>query len=145
MAVDKLLANFPIYINTGTEETPIWTRIRGISEVSPSPSSNTVDGRDFESGLWAEPMISGRGLSFSVTGFRMEDETTGARDPGQEAVEASGLLGGQAGREQYQIQGSGGKTITFTANAEVTDFGGSQDDLASWECTLTCVGAPVYA
>lgn len=146
MAVDKILAkNFPIYINTGSESVPVWTQIKGINSVTRAPSTATVDGRDYDSGTRLEPMVVNRGDTFTASGFRMQDETTGTRDAGQAAVETSARLVGQAARSQYQIQGPGGTTITFNANAEVNDLGGGADDLATWSATLTVVGDVTYA
>lgn len=146
MAVDKILAkNFPIYINTGAEGAPTWTQIKGINSVTRAPSTTTVDGRDYDSGTRLEPMVVNRGDTFTASGFRMQDESTGTRDAGQQAVEDSSKLTGQSAREQYQIQGPGGTTITFKANAEVNDLGGGADDLATWSATLTVVGDVTYA
>lgn len=142
MAIVKVRADaFKISVNTGTDAAPVYTPIGGIRNFSVSSSKNDIDTRDFDSGGWLEHIVGSRGKSFSISGAREEDEATGARDPGQEAVEASGDALGAAAVIKYQIESPGGKLYEFAASADVTPFGGGLDEFATWEAGLTMSGA----
>lgn len=141
MAIVKVRADdFVIEVNTGTEATPTWTRIGGIRSFTISTTKNDIDTRDFDSGGWLEHIVGSRGKSFSISGAREEDETTGERDPGQAFVEELGDKLGAEALGQFRITSPGGTTYTFSASVEVTPFGGGLDEFATWEANLTMSG-----
>ena len=83
--------------------------------------------------------------SWTLSGFWLEDVSDGSRDPGQAAVETLAKAVGLASLGQFRITSPGGNTITFLASAEVTLFGGGNNDPASWQAALTVSGDVTYA
>lgn len=141
MAIVKVLAEqFDLSYNTGTDAVPVWTAIGGITSFSISTTKNDIDTRDFDSGGWLEHIVGSRGKSFTIEGSREEDPDTGARDPGQEAVETLGDQMGAAAIGQFQIVSPGGTTYTFDASVDVTPFGGGLDAKAAWSVAMTMSG-----
>lgn len=141
MAVAKVLGrDFSLYINTGTDVAPVWTKISGIETLTFSSSKNDVDITDFDSAGWKEHMVVSRSRNLSVEGFYLVDPDTGTRDVGQEAVEAAAVLMGADSLSQYKLVYPSGSAKTFHASANMKDVGGSKDDTASWGVDLTVSG-----
>ena len=127
---------FPVTINTGTSETPVWTSIQGLNTVTLSPSNSTADAGDFESAGWTKNVVVERGASVTLAGLAHYDDA-GVKDPGQAAVESYGVLTGMDAIGTFRIAVPGGKAYEFAATVtDVTPFGGGKTDLATWECTL---------
>lgn len=152
MALTKFLArDLTIEVSTGvgtdtiagtTDDT--WTPIKGLNSLTHSPGSSDVDTTDFDSDGHAEHMKAERSESWALAGFSLEDVTTGARDPGQLAVETLGRAMGPASLGWFRITSPGGNRIVFQASAEVTLAGGGNNDAAAWEVSLTVSGEPDY-
>lgn len=142
---DKVLSrDFEISVNTGTEESPGWTKIAGLDEdgITIAESTREVDFMDADDGGFAKPVPFGRGYTVTLKGARIEDAETGERDPGQAAVEAVMDEMGADALLSYQIESpaaSGGEVLQFRAWATVTPFGGS--DKATWGAELKVYGA----
>lgn len=146
MALTKFLArDLAISINTGTIGVPIWTPVGGLNSLTHSPSSTDADTTDFDDNGRATHMKAERGDSWTLSGYQIEDVSTGSRDAGQEAVETVAQLMGISSTDQFQIVSPGGNTITFLASAEVTQGGGGNNDTASWAATLLISGSVTYA
>lgn len=132
----------PFSINTGTTNSPVWTRIKGINNLTPSPSKNDADITDFDSEGWAEHFVAGRSMEFSIAGHYLVDPLDGTRDPGQKAVEELGLEVGIDSVGTFRFSPPGEKPIEFEASANVTAGGGGNDDPTAWEASLTVTGKP---
>jgi hypothetical protein len=148
MPVDIILTRQSTFkINTGTDATPTWVAIGGLTNLNYSLDESVAEGNHFGSGGWNSSLVSRRGVSFSLDAMYLVDAATGARDPGQEAVELSSRQIGTAGLKSYQFAdgSTGGKTITFKAHATATYSGGGVDDNAGWTATVTATGAPTFA
>ena len=143
MAVDKVMVeDVTVSINTGTEATPTWTPIGGLTEpVEHSPSTTRVDLTDCDSAGREEHRVVRRGDSFTLKGFVLEDEASGDRDAGQEACETLAGQTGAASLGQFKVETPGGTALTFKASAQCKTFGGGYNDALPWECELTVSGA----
>lgn len=142
MPVTKVLArSTKAEINTGTDASPIWTEIKGLNTIGPEPKMSEADTTAFDSNGRDEHLVASRGMSLTLEGFRYEDEATGARDPGQQAVETLGDAVGTASLGQFRLTSPGGRTWTFKASADVTPMGGGNNDASSWSAKLTVSGA----
>ncbi len=144
MAVTKVLAR------SWTKEIDttgggVYVDINGINSISVSQNKTEVETTDFESAGWGEFLIAARGNTVTLEGFWLEDESTGARDPGQAAVEASAKLFGASGLSTYRLTSPGGNTMTFSAAAEVEGPGGDHNAAASWKVSLHVHGEINYA
>ena len=133
---------FPITVNTGTSETPVWTAIQGLNTVTLSPSTTTADAGDFESAGWTKNVVVERGASVSLAGLAHYD-AAGVKDPGQAAVESYAATTGMDSIATFRITVPGSKAYEFSASVtDVTPFGGGNTDLAVWEATLEVWDAP---
>lgn len=144
---DKVLSrDFKIAINTGTIASPVWVPIRGLDEdgITITPSARETDFMDADDGGLAKPVIIGRGYGVALKGARLESATTGARDPGQQAVEAVADSVGLSAQRQFRITSPASgtpHTLTFMAGVSATAFGGA--DKATWTADLRVYGALV--
>lgn len=142
MAVTKILArDFTFELNTGTTASPTWVAVGAVSSWSHSPTKNDADTTTFDEEGRLSHLPASRGDEFTITGMYKEDESTGARDAGQEAVEAWADEIGPTGIKQFRISSPGGNVKTFEASASVQVGGGGTDDPAAWEATVTVSGA----
>lgn len=142
MAVGKILVrSCTVHVNTGTDATPVWTQVKGLTEpVEHSPSTSRTDTTDCDSAGREEHLVVSRSDQFTLKGFRMEDASNGTRDAGQSAVEAVADLMGDAGLKGYKLTSPGGKTYIFKASSQVKYFGGGIGDAVPWECELQVSG-----
>lgn len=133
---------FPISVNTGTAESPVWTNVAGLNTVTLSPSNNTADAGDFESAGWMKNVVVERGASVQMSGLAHYDEN-GVKDPGQAAVESYSTQTGMDAIATFRITLPGSKAYQFSASVtDVTPFGGGKTDLATWEATVEIWDAP---
>lgn len=141
MAVTEvIMSDTTAEVNTGTIAVPVWTGIGGITQISHAPSTTRADTHNFDTPGRSRHRVTRRGDSFTIQAQRQEDESTGDRDPGQEAVETIGAAYGSAAEKQFRLTSPGGETLTFMATAEVTRLGGGTDDVANWQAALEVTG-----
>jgi hypothetical protein len=148
MAVRKNLARgWTAEINTGTTGTPVWVDINGITAITPSMSTTDADNTTFDTAGWTDAFPASRSWNMTIDGKRLTDPDTGARDPGQEAVETAGFLIGPDSIRQYRVTepATSGAVYTFEAATSVTPFGGGINDSTNWSVALTGVGAPTIS
>lgn len=140
MAITKVPArDFKLEIDTGSG-SPVWTPIGGLTGLVPAPKTTQADTTDFDSAGQAEHMVLERSLEFTISGHFLEDADTGARDPGQAAVELLAAAIGLASLGSFRLTTPGGQAVTFRASAEVTSGGGSHNDPATWSAKITRSG-----
>jgi hypothetical protein len=79
MAATKVLArSWAKKIRTSTSPD-VYTDIKGIHTLTLTTSAHMSDTTDFESAGWLEHLISNRGLTLSLDGYRMEDTDGGTK------------------------------------------------------------------
>lgn len=143
MAVGKVLArDWTIEINTGTTAIPVWTEILGLESHTFSGDLARANTTSREDEGVRSHLPASRGRDLTMEGFYMVDPDTGARDPGQAAVEASSKLVGPSGLDGYRLTDPSNTVLcTFNASAEVTSQGGGgTDDAADWKAALGVSG-----
>jgi hypothetical protein len=147
MAKTKVLArNWLIEIQTGTDATsgsPIWTKIGGINTFTISSDKEDADTTDFDSVGHSEHIVASRSNEITFEGFYIEDQTTGDRDPGQQAVEDAGDEIGPASIKPLRMTSPGGKVRQFNGSFVTGDVGGGNNDATSWGASFTPSGPPV--
>lgn len=141
MTVQKFLARDLLIEVLDPASGGDYVEIKGIESLTHAPSSTLANTTDFDSQGRMESLMAERGDEFTATGFRMEDSDTGARDPGQEIVEALGNEISVASIGQFRITTPGGIVYGFGANVEGTLFGGGHNDPSAWGAKLTVSGA----
>lgn len=144
MALTKFLArDLTIAIRTAVGPD-VWTPIGGLDTLTHSPSSENADTTGFDDNGRAAHIKAQRGESWDLAGKAVMDVATGAKDPGQEAVEALASQVGLAAEGRFQITDPANNKREFSATAEVTLPGGGTNDAASWGASLEVTGAPIY-
>ena len=110
-------ADVLIYVNTGTAETPIWTKVAGQRDASVDRTGSAIDMNSKDNSGWemAEP---GRN-SWSISCDALYSPT----DEGVEALKAA-----WANREKVKVQVQETGTATEEGEAIVTSFNTSHPD-----------------
>ena len=119
-----------------------WVRIYGLTSMTQTISGETSDG-SASTELWEEPYVTKRSAELSLDGEIIEDESTGARDEGQELLREASLGSGCDNDVTLKMIDPYGHGMT--ADYVVTSSEESQDDTESgisW--TLQMVGEPEY-
>ncbi|MCL4473563.1 MAG: hypothetical protein M1455_06440 [Actinobacteria bacterium] len=123
-------------INTGTEAVPSWVRIKGLDGSAwPNPDIDSVDTDDSDSGGIASSVPVRIKRKVTLKGNTLEDEATGARDPGQEACEAATTVGYTA-IKQFRYTTSGGTVVVRKGWCRAGSTDGGKDDKLGWECEI---------
>ena len=143
MALEKvLMRDVTAEINTGTESTPNWGEILGINAIERKTEAEKKDVADNKSGGNKDNRVTARGETWTLKGDRLEDPATGARDPGQEAVEAlSEAVGYADSVKQFRFTSPGGVSRTFLATAVVQPLAGGKEEFSTWEAEIEKCGA----
>lgn len=131
-------------VNTGTEATPAWTVVRGLSRIELPITAEEVDVSDFDSEGWSDSLTTFRSWSVNVEGF---DGFTGpgetpVDDPGQLALKNKGLLTGYdayADVRMYRTDNQKGYSGRVSVNW--SGAGGELKGVEPFNCTLTGAGA----
>ena len=128
-------------INVGDSETPDWTEIKGITEISPSHNRETTDTTGFDSDGQAQHIVTQRSKELSMSGFLVYDTNDdGARDPGQEALMDADSEIGQAAAIDFRLVHRVTDEIMahYDATVEVgSPYGGGTNDASTFDATIT--------
>lgn len=144
MAVREQLAReFSFFIQDDSET---YQEIGGINSFDPSPEKNDVDLTKFSSNGFLEHLVATRGLTFTLEGDHLEDETDGSRDTGQERCETLAGNTGWDGMEMFKVEGPDGSGVEFEVSVDAPlmgmSQGGGQGEAASWSATFNMSGEP---
>jgi len=63
-----------VYINTGTEESPVWTLVGGQKNASMDFSQSSIDTTDKDSNGWKERELGNREVKVDFDSFLIEDD-----------------------------------------------------------------------
>jgi hypothetical protein len=138
--IRKVLARH-ILIEVETASPATYVQVKGLNSVTFSPTLNRTDTSDFDDNGNNAHLPVSKGMQITLDGFRMEDESGGDRDPGQERVEELAESLGNAGLGKYRLTSPGGEVWTFEASAQVTPMGGGNDDASVWQAVVEVSGA----
>ncbi|MGK5531534.1 phage tail tube protein [Streptomyces sp. URMC 129] len=128
-------------------DTDTWVPIDGINTFSPSHGGETADTTLFGSQGEEESQKMSKNRTIALGGRRLMDLTTGALDPGQAVVEK---MDGRLGNESLTRFRFAHKDVpvwtVWTAHFQLGDSGGGgNNDLVSWNVTVTRSGATTTA
>ncbi|MDQ0377964.1 phage tail tube protein [Amycolatopsis thermophila] len=131
-------------INTGTEDTPVWTPVRGLTTVELQVSPEEVDVSDFDSEGWADSLTTFRSWNVNIEGWEgytgPDDEPI--EDPGQDALKAKGLsTGSDAYVDVRMYRTDNNKGYQGRATANWSGTGGGVKGVTPFNCPLTGSGA----
>lgn len=141
--VEFLARDYTWEINTNTILSPTWVQIGGLSKWAHKPSAKDAETTKFSDAGRQSHMKASRGDEFTLTGLTGGTEADfTVRDPGQLAVEVTGVAVGRASRAQFKVtRDDDGVSKTFMATVTITEGGGGNDDPSTWEATVTVTGA----
>lgn len=122
-----------------------WKEVKGINTLTFSGSKNDADTTTFDDNGWLTHLVASRGRTITLGGYYLEDPSTGARDAGQETVDALADSIGTTSLGTFRLTSPYGTVRNLTASANVSDIGGGNDDPTGWSAELTINGAASFA
>lgn len=130
-------------MNTGSEESPTWTRVRGLTTIELTIEPNEVDVSDFDSEGWSDSLTTFRSWALNVQGYEgyTGPDNAPVEDPGQAALKARGLAtgaGAYADVRFYRTDNNKGYTGRVSANWSGT--GGEVKGVSPFNCPMTGSG-----
>ncbi|PXY20311.1 phage tail tube protein [Prauserella endophytica] len=131
-------------INTGTEETPNWVPVRGLTSIPLELSPEEVDTSDFDSDGWSDSLTTFRSWTLNVTGFEgfTGEEASPVEDPGQEALKAAGIATGSDAYVQVRMyRTDNNKGYQGRGSANWSGTGGDVKGVSPFNCNITGAGA----
>lgn len=144
MAARKIPARDLIIQVSDGQATPTWLDIAGLTSMTPNPGENeeTVDITDATSGGHYEQLVMQRGASMELEGHLVKDDVTGELDPGQARCEQLAAQVGYASLGKVRFRHPmDTQWRVWTATFSLGEQGGGVNDVTSWSCTITRVGA----
>jgi hypothetical protein len=140
----KLSRLWVFEVNTGSEESPTWTRVNGLTSATLTITPNEVDVTDNDSEGWQDNLTTCRAWALALAGW---DGYTGpdnapVDDPGQAFLKAKGLLTGSEAYADIQFYRSDTeKGYTGRVNVNYGGAGGDTKAAEPLSCNLTGSGA----
>ena len=137
----KILArNWTFEVNTAPTGPRVYVEINGINSFSFDPEKTDADTTTFDSEGYMEHIVASRTATLTLDGLYYEDTTTGARDPGQQAVDELSQKLSQESVEWFRITTPFGARKEIQASVVVSGIGGGNDDPSTWSVELTVTG-----
>ncbi|MEU2119999.1 hypothetical protein ABZ567_31180 [Streptomyces sp. NPDC016459] len=114
----------------------------GINTFSRSFDYEATDTTTFGSEGRAETQNMQEGMSITLEGFRLKDQSTGALDPAQALAEAQARRLGDESEVGFRFAAPGDTTweVWPRATFQLGDQGGGNNDKKSWSVTVTRSG-----
>ena len=124
--------NFLLYVNTGTDATPVWTKVAGQKGGTLNRGYDTIDITSKDNSGWQDEEYGNANWSIEADGLLVED------DAGFLALEAA-FEGADYVKVRFQTQ-AGNK---YEGSAIISDFNveAPYDDQATYSLTLNGKGA----
>lgn len=142
MAVTKFLGRD---IAATVDIAAVYTHIGGIDSITHAPSKTNSASTDFDSNGRSEHIVAERGDTYTIAGWYLKDEATGALDPGQEALQAASWQVGAAAIISVRLTFPGSGSDTFSCSVDFTGPHGGRNDIAKFQAVLEVTGAIVRA
>ena len=130
--------------NVSSDGGTTWVPILGLKTFTLGESSTKTDTTDYEADGEETHEVMSRTGSLKLEGFFLED-STGARDPGQAAVEAFGRAVGSASIGDFKATSPSGKLYTFSGSVDIGDEGGDNNAKTSFSATISRSGGQTLA
>lgn len=132
-------------VNTGTEATPVWTGVFGITDFKAGVEGSLQDDSDFDSNGWKSQVNTANTWKIEAKcrrGLQASDPTT--YDPGQEVLRIAAANTGEANIVQVRYYEMGdAKVEAYSGNVAVTwtEDGGNMEAVSMVSFTLNGRGA----
>lgn len=143
MANETYLAReHELEINTGTTAVPVWTVVRGWTNMQPAAETERTDDTHAHSAGWKQGKVAQRGvtLAFELQSLR---NAAGDLDPGQQALRDAAEKVGSDSLEEFRFYHKPtGEGFQYFASVELAWPGGGVNDNATASGTLEIDGKP---
>ncbi len=134
-------------VNVGTYAAPVWERLRGVSEFTPSSDPSTQDTTDYDSQGWKSSAVTALGWGVTITVERkVDDEVPTEYDAAQEFLRLKADqtgLGNVVDVRYYEWNGLEGPRVQAyrgKAGVQYAEQGGAPDAKSTAQITLTGQG-----
>lgn len=137
--VSTLARKWVLEVNTGTDVSPTWTRVRAIGELKPTLESNLEDDSDYDSGGFASNVKTQMSWEIEVKLLRKVGVTSLNYDPGQEALRSKADQFGAAGTAHVRWYDRDGGPEAYVGYGSVSwePEGGDSKDLDAVTVKIT--------
>ena len=131
--------SFEVDTSKGTPETPVWSPVAELEEVTVEVENNTETWSSFAAGGWQSALVTGKSAKISLSGKRC------IGDAGNDLIAGKLLLTGQDAYIKARIVHPDGTTLTWDQLAcavKNNGAGGKATDVGALEAELTANGKP---
>lgn len=139
-------AQWATQVNTGTEESPVWAWLRGLSKFEPVQDPTLQDDSDIDSEGYKSELVTAQKLNINAEGMVKGEKSlsTVTPDPGTAFLRAKGKQIGYDNIVQIRYWRTDDLPEAFSHFFAVkwTDVGGSNEDLQKFTATLSGRGKP---
>lgn len=142
-----LARDWALQVNTGTEDTPEWVFVRGLSQFAPQSTPTMQDDSDIDNEGYKSQIATAIELTFQGEGKRKGKKEEGkfAQDPGQAALREKGRKMGLDNVIPARCWRTDGVQEAYESHFSVQweDQAGGNEDLDSFTFTMMSRGKPV--
>lgn len=131
--------SFEVDTSKGASETPVWSPVAELEEVTVEVENNTETWSSFAAGGWQSALVTGKSAKISLSGKRC------IGDAGNDLIAGKLLLTGQDAYIKARIVHPDGTTLTWDQLAcavKNNGAGGKATDVGALEAELTANGKP---
>ena len=131
--------SFEVDTSKGASETPVWSPVAELEEVTVEVENNTETWSSFAAGGWQSALVTGKSAKISISGKRCIGEA------GNDLIAGKLLLTGQDAYIKGRIVHPDGTTLTWDQLAcavKNNGTGGKATDVGALEAELTASGKP---
>lgn len=146
LGASTLVRKWYLDVNTGTDTSPVWTGVFGMTNFQPTFTPTLQDDSDFDSGGYKSSTVTALEWGATATVSRkVQAASPTAYDPGQEKLRAVSETQGTSNRVQvrfYEMAPGGPRVEAYSGYCAVTwsPQGGAMDALDTVQITLTGQG-----
>src|SRR5690625_2898965 len=120
-----------------------FTPIEAVESITVNPGKTDADTGHFDAAGWARHIVAERSLELTLNVVYQEDEDTGDRPPGQQALQELAQKIGYQSLGVFRIYGPNGKGLKFKASASAPPIaGGGRNEAGTYSVTITVSDAP---
>ena len=131
--------SFEVDTSKDAPETPVWSPVAELEEVTVEVENNTETWSSFAAGGWQSALVTGKSAKISLSGKRC------IGDAGNDLIASKLLLTGQDAYIKARIVHPDGTTLTWDQLAcavKNNGAGGKATDVGALEAELTANGKP---
>ena len=140
MAAIKVLARGWTVEIDDPDDPGNYSEINGLTSLTFDTEKKDADTTSFDDSGFETHVVAARNKKLGSEGYYLEDQSTLARDDGQQLVEELSEFMDSDSIGTFRITSPAGRTRTFSASAAVSGVGGGNDDPTGWKADLSGSG-----